>query len=117
MGFQLPTNASGEMEKSQRDIPRAVYASGLISFVSYAIPILGVVLFLSTDQRSNVSGFVNAYQLGSQTVFGDAAPFFNHLAALAFVFVLPSSGTTCLMGSARLVAIGARTRPGRKSVG
>src|SRR5207248_1723377 len=107
IGFELQTNASEEMENPQRDIPRAVYASGLISFLSYAIPILGVVLILSSDQLSNVSGFVNAYEFGSQTVFGDAAPFFNHIAALAFVFVLLSSGTTWLMGSDRLMAIGA----------
>src|SRR5438270_5879623 len=117
IGFELQPNASDEMENPQCDIPRAVYASGLISFVSYAIPILGVVLILSTDQRSNVSGFVNAYQFGSQTVFGDAAPFFNHLAALVFVFVLLSSGTTWLMGSDRLMAIGALAGSGPKQLG
>src|SRR5713101_1657684 len=117
IGFELQTNASEEMENPQRDIPRAVYASGLISFVAYAIPIVGVVLILSSDQLSNVSGFVNAYQFGSQTVFGGAAPFFNHIAALAFVFVLLSSGTTWLMGSDRLMAIGALAGSGPKQLG
>src|SRR5689334_11553992 len=117
IGFELQTNASEEMEDPQRDIPRAVYASGLISFVAYAIPILGVVLILSSDQLSNVSGFVNAYQFGSQTVFGDAAPFFNHVAALAFVFVLLSSGTTWLMGSDRLMSIGALAGSGPRQLG
>src|SRR5205085_1736491 len=65
IGFELQTNASEEMENPQRDIPRAVYASGLISFLSYAIPILGVVLILSSDQLSNVSGFVTAGGLHS----------------------------------------------------
>src|SRR5215467_948108 len=32
IGFELQTNASEEMENPQRDIPRAVYASGIISF-------------------------------------------------------------------------------------
>lgn len=117
IGFELQTNASEEMENPQRDIPRAVYASGLISFLSYAIPIAGVVLILSQDQLSNVSGFVAAYQFGSQTVFGGAAPFFNHIAALAFVFVLLSSGTTWLMGSDRLMAIGALAGSGPKQLG
>jgi glutamate:GABA antiporter len=117
IGFELQTNASEEMENPQRDIPRAVYASGLISFVGYAIPIIGVVLILSSDQLSNVSGFVNAYQFGSQTVFGGAAPFFNHLAAIAFVFVLLSSGTTWLMGSDRLMAIGALAGSGPQQLG
>ncbi len=117
IGFELQTNASEEMDNPQRDIPRAVYASGLISFLGYAIPILGVVLILSSDQLSNVSGFVNAYQFGSRAVFGDGAPFFNHLAAIAFVFVLLSSGTTWLMGSDRLMAIGALAGSGPKQLG
>ncbi|TMG27488.1 MAG: APC family permease [Chloroflexi bacterium] len=107
IGFELQTNASEEMDNPQRDIPRAVYASGVISFLGYAIPIVGVVLILSSDELSNVSGFVAAYQFASSSVLGGAAPFFNHLAALAFVFVLLSSGTTWLMGSDRLMAIGA----------
>src|SRR5690348_939788 len=117
IGFELQTNASEEMENPQRDVPRAVYASGLISFLAYAVPIVGVVLILSKDQLSNVSGFVAAYQFGSQTVFGGAAPFFNHIAALAFVFVLLSSGTTWLMGSDRLMAIGALAGSGPKQLG
>src|SRR5690348_11266316 len=117
IGFELQTNASEEMDNPQRDIPRAVYASGLISFLGYAIPILGVVLILSQDQLSNVSGFVSAFQFGSTTVFGSAAPFFNHLAAIAFVFVLLSSGTTWLMGSDRLMAIGALAGSGPKQLG
>src|SRR5712664_2682450 len=117
IGFELQTNASEEMENPQKDIPRAVYASGLISFVSYAIPILGVVLILSTDELSNVAGFVAAYQFASSSVLGSAAPFFNHIAGLAFVFVLLSSGTTWLMGSDRLMAIGALAGSGPKQLG
>jgi amino acid transporter len=117
IGFELQTNASEEMENPQRDIPRAVYASGLISFVAYAIPIVGVILILSKDQLSNVGGFVAAYQFASSSVFGSAAPFFNHVAGLAVVFVLLSSGTTWLMGSDRLMAIGALAGSGPKQLG
>src|SRR6267143_1727177 len=117
IGFELQTNASEEMENPQRDIPRAVYASGIISFLGYAVPIVGVVLILSTDQLSNVAGFVAAYQYASSSVFGSAAPFFNHAVGLAFVFVLLSSGTTWLMGSDRLMAIGALAGSGPKQLG
>lgn len=117
IGFELQTNASEEMDNPQKDIPRAVYASGLISFFGYAIPIVGVILILSTDQLSNVSGFVAAYQFASSSVLGGAAPFFNHVAAIAFVFVLLSSGTTWLMGSDRLMAIGALAGSGPKQLG
>src|SRR5713226_7310640 len=94
IGFELQTNASEEMDNPQRDIPRAVYASGIISFLGYAIPIAGVVLILSSKELSNVSGFVAAYQFASSSVLGGAAPFFNHEIGVAFVFVLLSSGTT-----------------------
>jgi amino acid transporter len=117
IGFELQTNASEEMDNPQRDIPRAVYASGVISFLGYAIPIIGVVLILSSSQLSNVSGFVNAYQFASSSVFGGAAPFFNHVAGVAFVFVLLSSGTTWLMGSDRLMAIGALAGSGPRQLG
>jgi glutamate:GABA antiporter len=117
IGFELQTNASEEMDNPQKDIPRAVYVSGLISFLAYAIPIAGVVLILSSTDLSNVAGFVAAYQFASSSVLGGAAPFFNHLAGLAFVFVLLSSGTTWLMGSDRLMAIGALAGSGPKQLG
>ena len=117
IGFELQTNASEEMENPQRDIPRAVYASGIISFLGYAIPIAGVVLILASSQLSNVSGFVAAYQFASSSVLGGAAPFFNHVAGVAFVFVLLSSGTTWLMGSDRLMAIGALAGSGPQQLG
>ncbi len=117
IGFELQTNASEEMENPQKDIPRAVYVAGIISFLGYAIPILGVVLILSSDQLSNVAGFVSAYQFASTSIFGAGAPFFNHLAAIAMVFVLLSSGTTWLMGSDRLMAIGALAGSGPKQLG
>jgi glutamate:GABA antiporter len=117
IGFELQTNASEEMDNPQKDIPRAVYISGVISFLGYAVPIVGVILILSKDQLSNVAGFVAAYQFASSSVFGGAAPFFNHLAGVAFVFVLLSSGTTWLMGSDRLMAIGALAGSGPKQLG
>ncbi len=117
IGFELQTNASEEMDNPQKDIPRAVYVSGLVSFLGYAIPIAGVVLILSSTDLSNVSGFVAAYQFASSSVLGSAAPFFNHVAALAVIFVLLSSGTTWLMGSDRLMAIGALAGSGPQQLG
>jgi amino acid transporter len=117
IGFELQTNASEEMENPQRDIPRAVYISGLISFLGYAIPIAGIVLTLSSDKLSGVSGFVSAYQAAVTGALGGAATFFNYLVGAAFVFVLLSSGTTWLMGSDRLMAIGALAGSGPRQLG
>src|SRR6202022_3220315 len=62
VGFELQTNESEEMENPQRDVPRAVISAGLLSAVGYAIPIIGVILILSSKQLSGVSGFVAGYQ-------------------------------------------------------
>lgn len=117
IGFELQTNASEEMEDPQRDIPRAVYLSGVISFLGYAVPIIGIVLILTSKQLSSVSGFVTAYQTAVSGALGGAATFFNYLVGAAFVFVLLSSGTTWLMGSDRLMAIGALAGSGPKQLG
>lgn len=117
IGFELQTNASEEMDNPQRDIPRAVYASGVISLLGYAIPILGVVLILSSDQLSNVSGFVSGFQVAVHSALGDAATPFEFIAGAAMVWVLLSSGTTWLMGSDRLMAIGALAGSGPQGLG
>ena len=117
IGFELQTNASEEMDNPQRDIPRAVYASGVISFLGYAIPIAGIVLTLSSDKLSSVSGFVTAYQAAVSGALGSAADAFNFVVGAAFVFCLLSSGTTWLMGSDRLMAIGALAGSGPKQLG
>jgi amino acid transporter len=117
IGFELQTNASEEMDNPQRDIPRAIYASGLISFLGYGIPIAGIILILASDKLSGVSGFVSAYQAAVTGALGGAATFFNYVVGAAFVFVLLSSGTTWLMGSDRLMAIGALAGSGPKQLG
>ncbi|TMF51759.1 MAG: amino acid permease, partial [Chloroflexi bacterium] len=68
IGFELQSNASEEIENPQRDIPRAVTLAGVISALGYAVPIIGVILVLSSKDITNVSGFVAGYQ----TVVTDA---------------------------------------------
>jgi amino acid transporter len=95
------------MENPQRDVPRAVVSAGLLSAAGYAVPIIGVILILSSKQLSGVSGFVAGYQAAVSGTLGGAANFFNIIVGASFVFVLLSSGTTWLMGSDRLMAIAA----------
>jgi amino acid transporter len=117
VGFELQTNASEEMENPQRDIPRAVISAGLLSAVGYAIPIIGVILILSSKQLSGVAGFVSGYQAAVSGTLGGAANFFNIIVGASFVFVLLSSGTTWLMGSDRLMAIAAIEGSGPSGLG
>ena len=117
IGFELQTNASEEMDNPQKDIPRAITLSGVLSVLGYALPIIGVVLILSSKQLSNVSGFVAAYQFASSSVLGSASGPIDAAIGLIVVFVLLSSGTTWLMGSDRLMAIGALAGSGPKQLG
>ncbi|HEX9099552.1 MAG TPA: APC family permease [Candidatus Dormibacteraeota bacterium] len=117
VGMELQTNASEEMENPQRDVPRAVYASGLISFAGYAVPIIGIILLLSQKDLSTVTGFISAYQVAVAGTLGGAATFFNYIVGAAVVFSLLSAGTTWLMGSDRLMAIGALAGSGPQQLG
>jgi amino acid transporter len=117
VGFELQTNASEEMENPQRDVPRAVYSSGFIVFAGYAIPIIGIILLLSQKDLSSVTGFIAAYQVAVSAILGGAAQFFNYLVGAGVVFALLSAGTTWLMGSDRLMAIGALAGSGPRQLG
>jgi amino acid transporter len=117
IGFELQTNASEEMENPQKDIPRAVYSSGIIVFLGYAVPIVGIILLLSSKDLSSVTGFISAYQVAVAGTLGGAATFFNYIVGAGVVFALLSAGTTWLMGSDRLMAIGALAGSGPKQLG
>jgi len=118
VGFELTSNASEEMDNPQRDIPRAVALSGIISTLGYAVPIIGVILVLSSKDITNVSGFVAGYQAVVSNALGSgAANVLNGIVGAAVVFALLSSGTVWLMGSDRLMAIGALAGSGPRSLG
>jgi len=86
IGFELSTNASEEMEDPQKDVPRMVVGSGLISAVAYAVPIIGVLLVISSKNLVNVSGFVTAYQtVVSNILGGTGANILNFFVGAAIV--------------------------------
>jgi amino acid transporter len=117
VGFETQTNASEEMDNPQRDVPRAVAAAGVISTLGYAIPIIGIVLVLSGKDLSGVSGFVTGFQTVAASAFGGGAGVFSFIVGAAVIFTLLASGTTWLMGSDRMMAIGALAGSGPRSLG
>lgn len=118
VGFEVQSNASEEIENPQRDIPRSVALAGIISTLGYAVPIIGVLLVLSGKTIQNVSGFVAGYQAVVTGVLGSTgANVLNGVVGAAAVFALLSSGTAWLMGSDRLMAIGALAGSGPRSLG
>ncbi len=118
VGFEISTNASEEMENPQKDIPRMVVGSGIISALAYAVPILGVLLVIKAGNLSNVGSFVTAYQTVVANVLGGTgANILNFFVGLAIVFSLLTSGTVWLMGADRMMAIGALAGSGPKRLG
>jgi glutamate:GABA antiporter len=118
VGFELQSNASEEIDNPQRDIPRAVTLAGIISTLGYAVPIIGVILVLSGKDIVNVSGFVAGYQTVVNNALGSgSANVLNGIVGAAVVFALLSSGTVWLMGSDRLMAIGALAGSGPRAMG
>ncbi len=118
IGFELSTNASEEMHNPKRDVPRMVVGSGILSVLGYLIPVVGVLVIVSSGNLSNVSGFVTAYQTVVANVLGGtAANILNGLVGLAIVFSLLTSGTVWLMGADRMMAIGALAGSGPRPLG
>src|SRR6266700_5286831 len=70
IGFELSTNASEEMADPQKDIPRMVTFSGILSVLGYAVPIIGILLVVKPADLSNVGSFVAGYQLVVSNVLG-----------------------------------------------
>jgi glutamate:GABA antiporter len=118
VGFEVQSNASEEIDNPQRDIPRAVTLAGVISALGYAVPIIGVILVLNSKDIVNVSGFVAGYQTVVSNALGSGgANVLNGIVGAAVVFALLSSGVVWLMGSDRLMAIGALQGSGPRSLG
>lgn len=115
VGFELPNAAGEEMKDPAKDVPFAIFRSTALSFLLYALPILGILLVLPLDQVTNFGGFVNAIQTVF-TVYGgtvtDAGPvltgfgtLFGDVAAILFVICVLTSGVTWIMGSDRTLAV------------
>jgi glutamate:GABA antiporter len=118
IGFELQSNASEEIDNPQRDIPRAVARAGIISTIGYALPIIGVILVLSSKDIVNVTGFVAGYQTVVSGALGETgANVLNGIVGAGVVFALLSSGVVWLMGSDRLMAIGALAGSGPRWMG
>ena len=106
VGFELQNGAAEEMEDPQRDVPRSVAKSAVISSIAYAIPIFGIVAVLPSSKITGIGGFMDAvHQMFG--VYGGAQNFLTDLMALGFIFALLTSGAVWMIGSDRIQAVAA----------
>jgi amino acid transporter len=118
VGFELQSNASEEMGDPRRDVPRSVAVTWLVGTVAYLIPVAGILLVLSSNDISNVGGFVTGYQAVVAAVVGStAANILNGIVGLAVVFSLMAGGVVWLMGSDRAMAIASLAGTGPRAWG
>jgi glutamate:GABA antiporter len=112
VGFELQNGAGEEMINPQRDVPRSIIRSGVISVIGYTVLIATVLFTLSKTQLTNVGSFLVAFKV-VDGVLGPLATPVGWLVALAFVVGLASSGGSWVIGADRTYAIASldRTAP------
>jgi len=120
VGFELPSAAGEEMSDAARDVPAGIAKSVVATGLLYAVPVLGILLVLPTEQATGLAGFPEAIRQ-ALTVFGGEVstatdgtvtatltPFSTGvgwvLGALVAVVAF-TSGLTWIMGSDRTLAV------------
>jgi amino acid transporter len=115
VGFELPNSAGEEMKDAAKDVPFGIARSAVVSFLLYAVPILGILLVIPVGQVTNFGGFVDSIKT-TFTVFGghvsSGGPVLTGfgsviggIAGIAFVICVLTSGVTWIMGSDRSLAV------------
>lgn len=106
LGFEAANSASGEMKNPARDIPTSIARSGLTSALCYLLPILAMLLVLPKETITGVGGLMDAVQ-AVFGVYGPAAGPLTFIAAVLFVIILASQGSSWMIMSDRMQALAA----------
>lgn len=105
-GFELATSASEEMMNPQKDVPKMVAGSGVLSGALYVMFVLFTLLVIPKSRLTNVSSFTDAYSRVA-TVLGSAAGWFGYLVAVLVLLALLMSGAAWIVGCDRTQAVAA----------
>ncbi|MFD4524311.1 APC family permease [Streptomyces sp. NPDC058470] len=116
VGFELPNSAGDEMVDPRRDVPAAIFRSGVLAVLLYALPVLGVLLVLPTKAVTGLSGFLDAMRQVFSVYGGSVGPdgtvtltgaglVLGGICAVLFILTLLSSGVAWLMGTDRALAV------------
>jgi amino acid transporter len=104
VGFESANGAAEEMKDPQKDVPKSILVSGLLSAFCYITPILLVLLVIPLDKITGLGGFLDAVK-ESYTIYGGAADFMFGVTALLFIFTLINSGSAWMISGDRTIAI------------
>jgi amino acid transporter len=127
VGFELPNTAGDEMTNPKRDVPIGIARSTVASFLLYAIPILGIIVVLPTNDISNFGGFQDAVKTvftvygghlaKSGPVLSGAGTVLGDFCGILIILALLTSGITWIMGSDRALAVSGYDGAAPRSLG
>ncbi|WP_223691404.1 APC family permease [Leifsonia poae] len=103
VGFEAPNGAAEEMRDPQRDVPKAIATSGIISILCYLVPIFAILAVLPASKVQGASGFLEAFK-EVFSVYGLASGPVMLIAGLLFVFVVLTQASAWMIASDRVQA-------------
>ena len=128
VGFELPSAAGEEMTDPARDVPAGIAKSVVATGLLYAVPVLGILLVLPTEQASGLAGFPDAIRqtltvLGGSVAadgtvtLGGFATVVGWAMGVLVALIAFTSGLTWIMGSDRTLAVSCYDGAGPRSLG
>ena len=103
VGFEAPNGAAEEMRDPQKDVPKAVAISGLVSILCYLVPIFAILAVLPAEKVQGASGLLDAFK-EVFTIYGPAAQPLMLIAAVLFVFIVLTQASAWMIASDRVQA-------------
>ena len=102
LGFELVSAGSEEMKNPQRDVPRAIFISGLIIIVLYTLATIALLTAFPADEIDVVEGLVDSMYL----FFGGTAAgkLFAMALGVGALYTFFSNGVTWALGCNRAAA-------------
>jgi amino acid transporter len=104
LGYELQSSAAEEMTAPQRQVPRAVFTSGLTVTLGYVVVIAAILAVVPARRLSAIGGLTDAFGLvsGSGGKLGGAG---GTLIAAALLYTFLGTATAWLMGGDRSFAV------------
>lgn len=103
VGFEAPNGAAEEMRNPQRDVPRAIATSGVVSMLCYLVPIFALLAVVPADKIEGAGGFLEALREVFR-VYGGASEPVMAVAALLFIFIAFTQASAWMIASDRVQA-------------
>lgn len=102
LGFELMSSASEEMKNPVRDVPRAIFWSGLLIWLSYVLGTFAILAAIPIENIDLVEGLVDTFR----ELFGSSGPGVAAASVLGVMVLATffSNGVTWAIGCCRAAA-------------